>query len=79
MRSETSAHVVVHPRELRLDKALGGEALAELDDGEVGNVELHVLRQVKVLLRDEHALCEAIFSSSSPPARPSTVPLNSCS
>lgn len=56
-RRRMRAHVVVQPRELRLDVALGVEGLAELDDLEVGHVELHVLGQVEVLLRDQDALC----------------------
>lgn len=53
--------VVVLPRELGLDIAAGGERLASLDDKEVLGVDVGVLGEVEVLLRDEHALTEEVL------------------
>lgn len=53
--------VVVLPGELGLDIAAGGERLASLDDKEVLGVDVGVLGEVEVLLRDEHALTEEVL------------------
>lgn len=50
--------VVVLPRELGLDEALGGEALQGLDHLEVGHIELFVLGRIVVLFGDQNALYE---------------------
>ena len=49
--------VVPLPGELGLHETLGGEALHGLDDLEVGDIELFVLRRVVVLLGDQDTLC----------------------
>ena len=48
--------VVPLPRELGLHEALGGEALHGLDDLEVGDIKILVLRRVEVLLGDQNTL-----------------------
>ena len=53
--------VVVLPRELSLDIAARSERLASLDDKEVLGVDVGVLGEVEVLLRDEHALTEEVL------------------
>jgi hypothetical protein len=50
--------VVPLPRELSLDVAAAGQGLQSLDDIEVLDIELGVLREVVVLGGDEHALAE---------------------
>lgn len=49
--------VVVLPRELGLDEALGGQGLQRLDDKQVLDVNVLVLGLVKVLLGDADTLC----------------------
>lgn len=51
-----TTHVVVLPRELGGEVALGGQGLARLDDLEVGDIELGVLGSVVILLGDENTL-----------------------
>lgn len=53
--------VVVLPGELGLDIAAAGQGLASLDDKEVLGVDIRVLGEVEVLLRDEHALTEEVL------------------
>lgn len=53
--------VVVLPRELGLDIAAGVERLQSLDDEEVLGVDIGVLGEVEVLLRDEDALAEEVL------------------
>lgn len=53
--------VVVLPRELGLDIAAGGERLAGLDDEQVLGVDVGVLGEVEVLLRDEDTLTEEVL------------------
>lgn len=53
--------VVVLPRELRLDIAARVQRLASLDDEEVLGVDVGVLGEVEVLLRNEYALTEEVL------------------
>lgn len=53
--------VIVLPRKLGLDEALGGQRLHSLDDLEVGNVNVGMLRGVKVLGSDQ---CTVYIRSS---------------
>ena len=53
--------VVVLPRELSLDVTTGGERLAGLDDEKVLGVNVVVLWEVVVLLRDKHTLTEEVL------------------
>jgi hypothetical protein len=53
--------VVPLPAELGLEEAARGERLASLDDIEVLGVDLAVLGQVEVFLRDEYALAEEVL------------------
>lgn len=53
--------VVVLPRELSLDIAAGVEGLGSLDDEQVLGVDIGVLGEVEVLLRDEDALAEEVL------------------
>lgn len=48
--------VVPLPRELSLHVALGGKALQGLDNLEVGDVKLFVLRRIVILLGDQNTL-----------------------
>ncbi len=48
--------VVPLPRELSLHVALGGKALQSLDNLEVGDVKLFVLRRIVILLGDQNTL-----------------------
>lgn len=53
--------VVVLPGELGLDIAAGVEGLGSLDDEQVLGVDIGVLGEVEVLLRDEDALAEEVL------------------
>lgn len=53
--------VVVLPRELSLDIAAGVEGLSSLDDEQVLGVNIGVLGEVEVLLRDEDTLAEEVL------------------
>lgn len=48
--------VVVLPRELGLDEALGGQALHSLDNLEVGDIEILMLGRIEVLFGDQNTL-----------------------
>jgi hypothetical protein len=41
------------PRELGLDETLGGQRLHDLDDFEVGNIEIGMLGKVEILRSDK--------------------------
>ena len=59
-RCAGSSPVVVPPSKALCNQLLGGEALHELDDLEVGHSRnLGVLLQVEVLLRKEDTLCSS--------------------
>jgi hypothetical protein len=48
--------VVPLPRELSLDESLGSQALEGLDDLEIGNIELFMLRRVEVFFSHQDTL-----------------------
>lgn len=45
--------VIPLPRELSLDETLGGQRLHDLDDFEVGDIEVSVLGKVEILRSDK--------------------------
>jgi len=53
--------VVVSPGEALLDVLLGLKALHELDDLEVGHIDLRVLGGIEILLGVQHTLLEEIL------------------
>ena len=57
--------VVVLPRELGLDVALGGQRLQGLDHVQVLGVDLVMLWLVEVLLGDNHTFCRGTVSRNS--------------
>ncbi len=59
--------VVPLPGELSLHETLGGKALHGLNDLQVGDVELFVLRRIVVLLGDQDTLCISQQLASTPP------------
>jgi hypothetical protein len=52
--------VVVAPCETLCDQLAALKGLHELDDDEVADIHLRVLRQVEVLLRIQDSLCDQI-------------------
>lgn len=54
--------VVVLPRELGLDILLRVQGLKSLDDLQVGDIQLVVLRSIEVLLGNQDAVCYQIRS-----------------
>lgn len=53
--------VVILPAELSFDVAAGSEGLSSLDDEQVLGVNIGVLGEVEVLLRDEDTLAEEVL------------------
>lgn len=58
--------VVILPRELGLDEALGCQALEGLDNFEVWNVEIFMFREIVVLFGNQYSLCFKLLSSEHP-------------